>query len=384
MGLQDLVVEKTPEEMLEQELTLAQAEGLPTTSWQSGSVVRTILLVMASMFSMFSKIIIEPIRGGFGDLLSSLGWAKIWSKQMYDVDAVGAAAATGYIDATNAGTSSYPLQAGELIVASSVTGKLYRNSAAITINASSTLSDIAISAVEVGTGSNAAPGDVSVIVGPSLDGVTVTNAQPILGSDDETTAAIVLRSRAKLASLSPNGPKDAYNYVAKTPELAATSTPITRAMTRADPVTGLVTVYVATAGGAPSGADIAICQTAEDKWAEPWCTTATVVAATPVTIAVTYTAVVRSSLAESDIKAAIAVALTSYFADLPIGGEVIAPLTVGYLYVDSLVLVIAGAKVNDTPIGAVRVTVTLPAADTNLNPDKVAVLGTITGTVTYI
>lgn len=384
MSLQDLITTKTREEMLDEELTAAQTEGLPTTTWQSGSVIRTILVVMAAMFAVFSEYIVEPIKGGFGDLVSSLGWAKLWAKQTFDVDHVGAEAATGYITATNASATQYDLDPGELIIAHGTTGKLYRNTEAISIIASDTTEDIAIEAVEVGTGSNAAPGAITVIVGPALDGVTVSNAAAVLGNDDETVTALVERARAKLAALSPDGPKEAYNYIAKTPEFSDTATAITRATTKCDPDTGIVTVYIATAGGAPSEDDVEIVQEAIDEWAEPWGTTATAVAVSTQTVAVTYQVWIRSSLDEDDIEDAIETALSEYFAALPIGGEVIPPATTGTLYVDSLIVVIAGAMVGDTPIGTVRVAVTIPADDVDLDVDEVAVLGTVTGTITYL
>jgi len=381
VSLQDLVTTKTPEEMLADELTLAESEGLATTTWQSGSVIRTILVIMAHMFSVFSGIIVEPILGGFGDLVSSIEWARIWAKQMFDVDAITAEAATGYITAVNTKATQYDLAAGELIVAHATTGKLYRNSEAISILANATTADLAFAAVEVGTSSNASPGTITVIVGPALDGVTITNPASVLGTDDETVKALVDRARGSLAATSPDGPKEAYNYVAKTPEYSDTATAITRATTICDAATGAVTVYIATAGGAPDADDVAIVQSAIDEWAEPWCTTATAVAVSTETVAITYQVWVTSSLTELAIKTAIDAALAEYFASLAIGGLVIPPAATGSVYVSALRAVITSAKVGTTSIGASLCEVTLPTADVALAADEVAVLGTITGTV---
>ncbi len=384
MSLQDLITEKTSDEMLEEEISIAQGEGLATTTWQSGSVIRTILVILAHMFAMFSGIIVEPIKGGFGDLLSSLAWAKIWAKQMFDVDHVGAEAATGYVTITNATTTQHDLAAGELIVAHTTTGKTYRNTAAISILASSATASIAIAADEVGIASNAAPGAITTIVGPALDGCTVTNPLAVLGAEDETVPALVARSREKLGALSPDGPKEAYNYVVKTPELCPTSTPITRAVTIADPTTGTLTVYCATASGAPSEDDIEICQEAIETWAEPWCTTGTAVAVTEVTINVTYDVWLRSSLEEEDIKDGVETALSEYLAALRIGGEVIPPASEGYVFVSALENVIGNATVAGVAIGTVRVEASVPSADVELEEGEVAVLGTVTGTVHYL
>jgi hypothetical protein len=285
----------------------------------------------------------------------------------------------------NASTTEYTHAIGDLIVAHEITGKLYRNVAAVTIAASDTTEDIEIEAVEVGTTSNASVGAVTVIVGPAMDGVTISNPESVLGSDDETKVALIDRSRAKMSALSPLGPKDAYNYVAQTPEYAETGTAITRSTTFADPDTGEVSVYLATATGAPDAPDVAIVQAAFDEWAEPWCTTSTAVAATEVTVAVTYEIWLRSSLTEAQIRLAISNALSVYFAATRIGGVLIPPATEGKIYVGGLEVVIAASTTDaGTAIGTVRVTVTLPAADEELANNEVAVLGTVTGTVNYL
>lgn len=385
--LQELITEKTRDELLAEELTVAQSEGLSTTSWQSGSVIRTILVIVAHVLSIFSSIIVEPIKGGFGDLLSSLSWAKLWAKETFNVDHVGAEPATGTIDIVNASATVYNQPAGDLIVAHATTGKLYRNTALVTVAANATTVDVPIASVELGTSSNAAPGAITVLVGPAMDGVTITNPLAVLGADDETRTALINRARAKLAALSPLGPKEAYNYIAKTPEFSATSTPITRSVVWAHPLTGEVDVYIATASGAPSGPDVAIVQAAIEKWAEPWCTIATAAGASNLSLDVTYEVWVKSGLLEAQIKTAIEDAIVAYFASVDIGGVVL-PATTGKIYIDGLEAAITGATLDGTPIGVVRRQVTdLDGAgpvDKDVIAFEVPVLSLITGTVNFL
>ena len=383
MSLQDLIAPKTSADMLAEELSNAASEGLETTTWQPGSVIRTLMAIMAATYSMFSQIIVVPIQGGFGDLLSTIDWARVWAKQFYNVDAILAQPATGFVDFTNTSATVYTYAAGDVILAHADTGKLYRNDAGITIPATGTLSSVAITSTEVGTVTNAAPGKITVIVGPSMNGVTVTNPLAVLGANDETVDALVTRAREKLSSLSPDGPKEAYNYVAKSSEFSATSTPITRSSTVADPLTGDISVYIATAAGAPISGDVAIVQAAIDHWAEPWCNNATAIAASNVTVNVTYEIWVKSKLSTTAIETAIASALATFFSDPtlnPIGGLIIPPATTGTVYVDS----IATAIVETPNIGAIRVSVTLPTADTAITVGQVAVLGTITPMVNFL
>jgi hypothetical protein len=97
----------------------------------------------------------------------------------------------------------------------------------------------------------------------SLLGVVCANLDPLLGTDAETNALLVARCRAKLGALSPNGPAQAYTYVALSasqilaaldPPVALTFGPITRVLVTADPGSGTVTTTIANALGSTDGA----------------------------------------------------------------------------------------------------------------------------------
>lgn len=373
--LSDLIKPVTRDEVLETMLSLCATFGLPTTSWQSGSVVRTILTVIASVIATLSLVLVEITKGGFGDYVSD-AQAPLWAKQTFDVDIIEAEPATGTVDLTNSSVTAYDLDPGELIVAHATTGKLYRNTALIHIPASGTLADVDIASDEVGTGSNAAPGTITVLVS-NQTGVTPTNPASVLGSDLETTPHLVARARTKLGSLSPMGAKDAYNFVATS--ISATSTPITRTKTVQNIATGETTTYLATADGAPTGGDVAIVQADFDVMAEPWTAQATAAAATEVPIDVTYQVWIQgTSLTTPQIETLIATALAKYMSQAPLGGYIVPPDT-GDIYVEELEGVI-----RNVVVGTVRVAVTVPASDFALVSNEVPTLGTVTPTVTLI
>lgn len=365
--------------MFDELIGIAQTVGMAITSWRSGDVVRTILLTVSQKLADDTLVSVEITKSGFGDYVSD-DLAPVWAKQTYNVDIVEAAPATGSSgQATNATLQQHDLDPGELIVAHATTGKTYRNQAAISILASAVTGDIALAADEVGTGSDAAPGAITQIVAPAMSGVTFTNTAAVLGADRETTPALVTRSRRKLGSLSPMGPKDSYNYVATTPELSPTSTPITRTLTVIDITTGALTVYLATADGAPVSGDVDIVQAAIESNAEPWGAEATAVGATNHPIAVTYQVWIKgSNLTVLQIEAAIATALAVYLKTVDIGGEVIPPDS-GEVYVEALDRAIGAA----TP-GILRIAIALPASDVVLADNEVAVLGTVTPTITVL
>lgn len=377
--IDDLITPETQDEVVDEILDIGTSLDLPVTSWQVGSIIRTMISTVSQKIADSTQTAVAITRGGLGDLLSDIAWAAMWAKQMFDVDIQDATPAiTDSLTVTNSEPTTYVLAAGDLIVAHQTTGKTYRNTMPISITASVGITGVTIAADEPGTASNAAPGTITTVV-TSLVGVGCTNLTSALGTDQETVAQLVPRARSSLGALSPDGPKEAYNYVAKTNKYSATSLPITRSTTQADPTTGIVSVYIANAAGAPSGGDVAIVQAAVDRNAEPWTVTSTVVAASNLIVPVTYQVWIRgSNLTSAQIQTAISAALAQYFSTLPIGGEVIPPAP-GYVYVDSLKQIIGTA----TP-GIVRVSVSAPAGDVAMFGFQVAVLGTVTGTVTVL
>jgi hypothetical protein len=366
---------------------------LPTTSWQSGAVIRTIIAVMSQVIAIKSEVEVEISKAGFGDLASP-DWATIFAQAIYDVVRVLAEPATGFITITNTSISVITKNPGELIVAQDESGAhpgvTYRNQDTIVIPALGTLTDVAIASDISGTQADASPNTVKVLVN-SIVGVTVTNPDPVLGADDEITSALITRTRAKLASLSPLGPKDAYNYVVTTPfssfppiagqSIADAASPITRSNTVSDPTTGFLTVYVANAEGAPISGDIDLAQDAVDKWAEPICDTATVVAASELTIDVTYEVNLQSSMTSAQIESLISLALSTYFAMLPIGGVVIPSVDPdnGYVFKEPITQII-----HDSVPGVKLVSLSLPSTDTLVASNEVPVLGVVTPTINFL
>lgn len=393
LSINDVITATTAAEVQQEILDLCATGNLKVTAWQPGSVVRTMIAIISEVIARKSTMEVEIARGGFGDLASPL-WAQLWAQQTYDVDFIPESAATGYVTLTNSSDPPQPyvLEPGDLIIAHAVTGKRYRNQDAVTIAASGDTENVAVAADEAGTDSDAAPDEITVVVAPGMPGVTVTNPEAVLGADEETTSALVARTRAKLASLSPNGPKDAYDFVARTQLdkfpavngslLTSTSTPITRTRTAADPLTGAVSVYLATASGAPSPTDVLLVQAGIDRWAEPWCVLATALAAEEVLVPVTYRVFLRTTMTVAQVQATIAVALARYFSTVEVGGVRFADETgmdFGRLYVEEVDYVI-----HDAVAGVERVVVTDPPTNIISEPWQVPVLGTITGTVTVL
>lgn len=374
-AISDLITPVSQADVMNTLLSIAAAVGLPTTTWQSGNPIRTILSTVAQKVSDLSVVATQMTQGGFGDLVSTDEWADAWSQSIYNVTRIVATQATGLVNITassSAATTSY--NPGELIFAHATTGQTYRNVASVSIVTSTTTSGVPVIADVAGTIANAVTAAVSLMVSTQV-GLSVTNPASILGTDKETTPALVVRARRKLGSLSPNGPKDAYDFVATS--LTTLTSAITRTNTTASG--GAVSVYIANASGVVPAPDVALVQAAIDTFATPWAVTATAIAATPLVIPVTYQVWTRgAALTSAQMQTVIASALATFFASLRIGGDVVPPDS-GAVYIDAIQTAIANAAP-----GIRRVVVSDPAATVALTPNQVAVLGTLTGTVTAL
>ncbi len=382
VSLSDLIAAASADSILGTVLDIATDLELAVTAWQEGQPTLTTLSIFAQQFADTELINLEAIKSGFLDTAEG-AWLTLLAQCLYRVPRLPAvAASTLTFQVTNNGDANVDALAGELIVAHAVTGKTYRNRDDLTAGdtlAPGVNSDIVMVADEVGTDSDAAPDAITVLVSSQSD-LVVTNLDACLGSDAETDPELRARCRDKLAALSPNGAKGAYAFIAKTPTYSATSVPITRVNVVASILTGVVTAYLANANGAPSDADVTVVDEAIDKWATPWGTTAAAAAATEVSIPITYQVWVSgSTLTAAQIQAKIATALAVYLKSVPIGGDAISPDPNGKVRVGILEIVIARA-IPET----VKVTVSLPAADEELDGNEVAKLGTITPTVTVL
>lgn len=376
LSISQLVSTETQAQVMQTLLDIAASVGVDTTSWQSGQPLRSFFAVCAQKLADYTTVRAQLASMGLLDLATG-DWLALYASSMFGVTKIFATAASGAVTFTNTG-GSQAIGIGQIIVAHSVTGATYRNTVAFTLATGTTT--VAIAADAVGTGSNAAPGFVSVMV-TSIVGVTVTNALAVLGTDDETDEALRVRCRQQQAATSPAGPWDAYSYVAKTPSYSATSVAITRIQQVLDTTTGILTGYLANANGAPSGGDVTIVQNAWDTWVEPQGILSQAVAAANLTVNVTsivYVAGKSTTRTVAQIQSDVAAALAVYFASIPIGGYIVPPAN-GLVYLDG----IRGAIRDSTP-GVVLSTVTTPATDLPVAAGQVPILGTVSTSVVFV
>lgn len=375
--LENLLVQATKEEIYEYAIAIAQALGLPVSTWQAGDPTRSLYHILSELLAERDEAAVFFCESGFLDYAEG-DWLALLAEQTYGVTVDEATHATSTVTLENTGGGVYTLAAGDLTFLNSATGKTYHSTSGGTLSAGGTL-DVDVVADEAGSDSSAAEDEIDELVTALLK-VNITNSTAATGTDRPEDATIRVQCRDKLSSLSPNGPAGAYAYVARNSKLTGT-TGITRARVYAEATTGDVLVYLAGPSGGVSEDDRAAAEEAIVKWATPLCMTPTVTAATDVTLAVTYTAWIykTANVDANTAEAAILKALQTLFANHPIGGDIIPPATTGSLYQSLIASTIRGVYPE-----CFRVTVSAPAGDTALANEEVAKLGTVTATINLV
>jgi len=379
VSLASLLVQETSDSILTYALGIASAIGVPVSTWQVGDPTRSLFAVEADKLSLLEAEVVGFISSGFLDYASG-DWLTIGAKQRYNVDRPLATYATTAVTLTNTGGGLYVISANDLTFKNSTTGKTYHNTSGGTLaSGPGTTLIVNVEADEAGSTSSASAGEIDTLV-TTLLGVTCTNVDAAVGIDELDDGTLIQQCRDKLGSLSPNGPADAYAFVARNSDLTGTSA-VTRVRVYSNSTTGGVSVYLAGPSGAVAPADVAAVQSAILTWATPLCATPTVASATAVTVNVTYTLWVYKSVNKTtaDVQADVLAALTSMFSTRPIGGDIIPPATTGNLYASLIASTIRGVYPQ-----AFSVSVTTPSSDVALTNSQVAALGTVTGTIVFV
>jgi len=382
--LADVLTPLSSEQYKESMYNVLAAVGTNTTTWKPGAVVRTLIAALAIFFAALHSLIAKVARGGF--LETAFGsWLTLCARYVFGVEREVATFAAGEVTLTNTGGGVYELEVGDLIVSNPDTGKTYRNTSAFTLAALGTVT-VPIAAIEAGAASTAVPGAITVLE-TTLDGVTCTNAAALVGLDEEGDSVLKARCSAKLGALSPNGPWDAYAYVAKNATRSdGTRIGVTRVRVFPDGY-GNVYVVAATATGAVSGTeddpttDLGAVASAIQRLSTPLCITAIVGSAGSASIALTYGVWMynTSGRSNAEVEAAISTALATHLSTQPIGGNVIGAAA-GKVFLSDLIGVIKAVF----PGEIFRVVITVPAADPELAPEAVPTLGTVTANIIQV
>lgn len=323
---------ETAATLLDKGFAVAQALGLPVTSWRAGDPTRSLYHYMAEILGAFEGTAANYIKAGF--LSSATGdWLEVLAKEVYNVDKQQATAAAAPLTLTNTGGGFYEWDAGDLTFKASVTQKTYHSTSALSLGPGES-GVVSWEADEAGSDYSVAEDEIDELVTTAL-GVEITSSEAAVANDAQTDDSLRETCLASIGMLSPNGPADAYRFVATTSALTGT-TEVTRASVVADDDTGDVTVYIAGSAAAVSDPSRVLVEDAIAEWATPLCITPTVISATAVSFALGVTVYIRDTvnMTSDAVEEAIEDAVAALAATIKIGGNA------GFLHLSLLVATI--------------------------------------------
>lgn len=395
LSLEDLTKPLTTDEVRATIYSILEQIGVNTTNWKPGAIVRTLIAMIAVVFSAFTYWSAAAVRGGFL-LLARGDWLTATAKYDYSTERNPATFASGAVRLRNTGAGVYDFEAGDLTLkyTKTVNGQSitynYTNTDTATVSLASgsvetpSYATIYIQAETIGQDPNI-PSGATLVLQPDFDGVSVVVSTAIIGSEEETDQQLIHRSIAQASAISPNGPQEAYDYVCLTTkdgygEVIAQKVSVVPG--------SVVRVYVANYSGSISNDGYEILNAAIQTNVVPLGVTAIVSRATNQSFAISYTAYyAKTTLSEATMQAYIAAALEDYFTTIPIGGfpgigDSGHAIGTHWIYHDALKSVIEGACANvsgtTNPIFHAVVTVAgYGSADVEINANTNAQLGLI-------
>lgn len=402
LPVDELTRELTPDEVKASLYRIQEALGLSTTSWVAGSVVRVINTAVSYLGAGFSRLVVTLNQSAFLDTARE-GWLSRRVVDTYgeEVARLEAIYARGELTIDNAGGGIYEFEPGELIVQNGITEATYANVATVNVGALQTGVTAIFEATELGAASSAAATHINTVV-TAAPGLSVSNVAAFLGRDAETDSAYLVRARESSGRLSPNGPSDAYRFVAKSSTRngkIALFDPTGEVIdvNRVWVSTGVnpVIVRVASSQGAVAGdkdtpgTDVAHIQTSLDTYVTPNAVESEAYSAAAQAVPVTATIYVRKEIGESaaSIQAAIETKLTAFFATSPIGGWVLPGDPDGYVFKNMILGVIESLEIDgiaNAESYVIKADVAAPAADVGVAETDVPIAGVFTITVVLV
>lgn len=316
--LLSLLTRPTVSEITDKIITLLATSKWPLTAWQSGSLARTLVSVIARPIADLGESITAIARGGYLDT-SDGEWLTLLADSRYDVQRWPAQTCVTTVTLTDtAGTGPHTFNAGTLGVGNA-SSYYFITTANVTVPDGGQ-ADVAVIAVESGSAYNAVASSISTVKFGGVAGLTVaTAATPtnyVPGRDQESDDDLRLRCRKRWSTLATMGTSAALEYYA---------TSIGPSITRAWPTVtnGAITLHCAGPpnSSGPSSTDLTNVATVLQGEKRPICASITVRAATLYPLNIVVTCYVKTAyLATAQIKAVEA--YQNYIASIPVGGTV--------------------------------------------------------------
>jgi hypothetical protein len=347
LQLKDLLTPNTEEQILNTTIELLDSVGFDASSWQSGSIARTLVQVFARVYSDMTVSVAEVAKGGFNKTATGL-WMDLVSESFYENERGGSNATRGFIRLTSLATApTYTPAASDIIIADSEDAQdetqTYRNIAGFTINPGETI-DVEFEAEKPGDAGNIA-NNTELFFWTPLVGVTATNPPYLTGSswitefgaDFETDDTLRQRNTGKLSTLAYSTTEGAYRYWV----LQAIPGLVTRLTVRESLVTpGQVDVLCATSTGTITGGQAATIQDylmgTDGTGRRPLNDIPNVQPATLGTLSWFVVATVQGAFTDG-VEDLIYDTVNDYLGELPIGGVFLPAASTGVVVLSELI-----------------------------------------------
>ncbi len=321
INILSLFTAETADKILNAGLAVAQALGLPVSTWRSGDPTKSLYHYQSQVTAAREAKSVELAKSGF--LSTAEGdWATLHAIEVYGVPRGEATYATPTATLRNPAGGVFDIGVGDLTLKCTATGKTFHSTNAPGILGPGATLTFELIADEAGAASSVGENEIDAFVTPAelgTFGVVILSSTSAAAQDQQSVPELRDQCGDTLGALSPNGPPDAYEYVCKNSELTG-NTEINRATAGQDDDEGNVPIYVASASGAVTAPSVAAAQAAVLRWATPLGMNPTVISAAEVSVPIT------AQVSGSDIPASyleqINGALGALFLSLPIGGTV--------------------------------------------------------------
>jgi hypothetical protein len=397
-SLEELTTPLTPEQVKDTHYSVFTKIGTNVTSWKPGNPIRTFIAAVSTWQSSFTYWASNAVKSRFLTL-SRGDWLTANAKYDYGTDRNTATFATGAVSITNTSANVYDFDPEDLTLKYSTllsdgltpVTYYYTNTAAVHVSSGTgtpNVQDVVFRCTIEGTAPSI-PAGATVTLQPEYSGMSATVVTPVLGSDTETDQSLINRSQQAASAISPNGPADAYRYV-------ATSTLVNGAQvcTRVHVVAGyVVTVYLGNASGPLTGAELAAVNLEVQTKVVPLGIVANVVPGTTKNLSFDCTVWCNKTVMSRDsIVNAIRLAIATYCADFPMGGNPVANVDVDHaagsrwMYYDAARAVVerslAASNVGN-PIYHVEMLLNGVTSDVAFTPGEIAVLASTPSVTVY-
>lgn len=353
-------------------IELLASLGVDTSTFRDGDPTLTTTYFLAEELAQRDLVAEQFIKSGF--LSTAEGdWKALNASEVYGVDAEPATYATSSVSVQNNGGGYYPLEARDVTFKSSTSNKTYHSTNAVTL-AAGEIKTFEVEADEPGSGSSAAANEIDQIVSPAMQDVVVLSSTAAIGVDEQSDASLEQACDDSLGALSPDGPADAYRFVARNSKLTGV-TEVTRAESVSVAAYGLVDVWLAGLAGAVAGATVIAVQAAIDRWATPLCVTAT--AKSAVNHAINLDCQIYGRNMPGDAVSVATIAFNGLFPSLSISQHNASVADGQTVVTQEVIRSAIHAALTEAGASGVGITLTTPAADVRLLIGEVAVPGTI-------